>query len=71
MSKSTTFLESIKGKDAAWLRTEVHKRAELIRTLKFDLDFGKVDALVARRVAKRERAQLLTTLTQSIKAGEK
>lgn len=66
MSSSTKFLTTVRGKDAAWLRTEITKRDELIRTLKFDLGFGTVDALRKLREAKRERAQLLTVLAEVV-----
>lgn len=64
MSKATKFLTSVRGKDANWIRAEIIKRDDQIRTLKFDLGFGTVDALSKLRVAKRERAQLLTVLRE-------
>ena len=64
MSKATKFLAEIRGKDADWLRAQIITRDDQIRTLKFDLGFGTVDALSKLRAAKRERAQLLTVLRE-------
>ncbi len=64
MSQASTFLASVRGQDLASLQAEVTKRDTLIRSLKFDLGFGTVAALANLRVAKRERAQLLTLMRQ-------
>lgn len=64
MSKKVTFLGSLQGKDIKALRVLVTERDASIRSLKFDLGFGKVDALAKLRTAKRERAQLLTLMRQ-------
>ncbi|MBI4185548.1 hypothetical protein HY524_00680 [Candidatus Berkelbacteria bacterium] len=65
MSARTTFLRSIEGKDDTWLRSEIASRDSAIRTLKFELGFGKLDTLTHLRSAKRERAQLLERLSSS------
>lgn len=70
MSKKRTFLKSTVDKDVATLRKEITERDNQLRSLKFELGFGKVDALTAIRTAKRERAQLLTMLSQKLTASK-
>jgi ribosomal protein L29 len=60
------FTKEIRTHDATWIQTEITKRYEALRTLRFDIGFGNLNSLSQFRVAKKELAQLWTVLGEQM-----
>ncbi len=70
MAKQTQFITDARTHDAAWLKTEIAKRHETLRTLRFEIGFGSLNSLSQYRVAKKELAQLWTVLGEKLTAAD-
>ncbi len=70
MAKQTAFITDARTHDTAWVKAEIAKRYDTLRTLRFEIGFGNLNSLSQFRVAKKELAQLWTVLGEQLMAQD-